>query len=78
MQRLYSAVKSAVLTAGSGLGQVESSPHGFTSPLMTLAHVGPGEVEGGEKGGSAGTQPAQLARLHPRGGGGEVAGGVVG
>jgi hypothetical protein len=43
MQRLFSAVKSAALMAGDGLGQVESSPREFTSPLTMLAHVGPGE-----------------------------------
>jgi hypothetical protein len=40
MQRSYSAVKSAVVMAGCGLGQAHSSTLAHEPPLTTLAHQG--------------------------------------
>jgi hypothetical protein len=61
----YSAEKSAVETAGSGLKQAGSS----TPPLTMLTHMAVGEtreVGGEKKSWTAGTQPARLAHLLPQ------------
>ncbi len=77
-QRSYSPEKSAVETAGCGVGQAGSSTLAQTSPLTMLAHVAVGEtreVRGREEM-FVGWHPAGLAGLagYPRGGGGGVAG----
>jgi hypothetical protein len=58
-------MKLAAQTAGGGLEQAGSPPHG--APFTMLAHVGPGVAEGEKRVKTAGTQPARLARLHPQG-----------
>ncbi len=61
VQRLYSADKSAAVTAGSGLEQAGASPRAHMPSLTMLTHVGETRKArgggGGEKmGWSAGTQ----------------------
>jgi hypothetical protein len=73
-QRSYSAEKSALETAGCGVGPAGAgcvvgqagSPAPAPSPLTMLAHVAVGETR--EVGGrvTAGTQPARQARLPPQ------------
>jgi hypothetical protein len=79
MQRSYSAEKSAAVTADSGLEQAGSSPCAHTLPLTTLAHVGEHRETGARRRVSqlAPSRPGWLTYI-PKGGGGEVAGGVVG
>jgi hypothetical protein len=46
-QRSYSAEKSALETAGCGVGQTGPSAHAHKSPLTTFAHVGETREVGG-------------------------------
>ncbi len=78
MHRSYSAVKSAVVTAGDCLGQARSSTPARSLPLTMLAHeVEAWEGGGGERRGEAtGPQLAWLTHPQPHtvDGGGGVAG----
>jgi hypothetical protein len=79
MHRSYSALNSAAVKAGGGLGQAGSSTLAHAPPLTMLAHVEEmREVGGGVRRGIRHLIPSRpgWSAFNPIGGGGRVAGGV--